>query len=481
MSHEHEHDQPQAAPKRTSRRSPARGWTGTGQPAEDQGLTPAQEQQWRAARLHQGRQVLQGYAARAAARAGAPTDAAHAAHDGHTALGVASGTPTHQARQTPTAHLVNQDLARHDYVGAIQAMDKDPDAHESQRLAATITSHLDAYLGGLSMDDLLCTLHNLDTHGCLGQIQAALINGATGLTQERLAFAGAVLAFGIDALEGPRPRYLSDHAADYEGAVTYLQLSTHPTPSRSSQRVAQDLAQGNVVGAFQVLDKDADRTERLYLLEMILRRLEDWLGGQRGMYELLRALGPLKAQGYLDRRTERGDTFQALLLNTAHGLGKDRLAFALSILTDGPEALTPSDHRGYLPQYLVGPPAATKGGVITDVTHFDDIDGAIRYLEGAHRGWHGHAVGRIFSPLPVDSPEVYESYISDQVAHYQFGAEAGTWDAIKAIAGDGFDYSAFWLSVAGAVLVGQPTNKAGILCRPNRCDRGAGKAASNAT
>jgi len=85
--HEHEHEHSQAASKRTSRRSPVRGWTGTGQPAEDHGLTPAQEQQWRAARLHQGRQVLQGYAARAAVRAGAPTNAAHAAHDGHAAHG----------------------------------------------------------------------------------------------------------------------------------------------------------------------------------------------------------------------------------------------------------------------------------------------------------------------------------------------------------------------------------------------------------
>ncbi len=32
-----------------------------------------------------------------------------------------------------------------------------------------------------------------------------------------------------------------------------------------------------------------------------------------------------------------------------------------------------------------------------------------------------------------------------------------------------------------ATDMGQPTNKAGILYRPNRCDRGAGKAASNAT
>ena len=375
----------------------------------------------------------------------------YAAH--RAAQRAAAGEPdtAHAAASSRSAHRVDQDLARHDYVSAIQVMDRDPDAHESQRLAATITSHLDAYLGGLGMYDLLRTLHNLDAHGCLGQIQGALINGAAGLTKERLAFAYGVLDFGIDALEGPGSPYLSDHAADYEGAVTYLQFRAHPTPTRSAQRVAQDLAAGNVVGAFQVLDKDADRTERLYLLEMILQRIEHWLG-QRSMYELLRALGPLKAQGYLDRRTELGDTFQALLLNAAHGLGKDRLAFALSVLTNGPEALSPSDHGGYLPQYLVGPPATTKGGVTTDITHFDDFNGAVRYLEGTHSLWEGHKVERILSPLPVASPDLYEVYITTQVQNYQSGSRDGTEAATKAIAGDGFDYSAFWLSVAGSLL-----------------------------
>jgi len=354
---------------------------------------------------------------------------------------------------SPDARQVAQDLARPtpDYVGAIQAMDKDPDAHERQRLAATITSQLDAHLSRLSMYDMLRTLHNLDTHGCLGQIKAALIHGAAGVTAERLAFAYEVLAFGIDALEGPRPHYLVDHADDYEGAVTYLQLSAHPTPTRSSQLVAQDLARGNVVGALQVMDKDLDRTESLYLLEMILHRLEAWLG-QRSMYDMLRTLQPLKAQGYLDRRTELGDTFQTLLVNTAVGLNKDRLTFALSVLKDGPGALTPSDHEGYLPQYLVGPPATTKGGVTTNITHFDDLNGAVRYLEGTHRQWQGHKVERIFGSLPVASPELYEDYITEQVHNYQTGSRDGTRAAADAVAGDGFDYSAFWLSVAGAAL-----------------------------
>ncbi len=94
MAHEYEHDQPQAAPKQPSRPRPARGWGDTGQLAEDHGLTPAEEQHGRAALLQHGRQVLQGWAARAAARAGAPTDAAHAAHDGHAAPATVPTTRT---------------------------------------------------------------------------------------------------------------------------------------------------------------------------------------------------------------------------------------------------------------------------------------------------------------------------------------------------------------------------------------------------
>ncbi len=334
---------------------------------------------------------------------------------------------------SPSAHRVDQDLARHDYVGAIQAMDRDPDAHERQRLAATITSHLDAYLGGLSMYDLLRTLHNLDAHGCLGQIQAPLLTGATGLTQERLAFAGAVLDFGIDALEGPRPRYLSDHAADYEGAVTYLQLSAHPTPTRSAQRVAQDLAAGDVVGAFQVLDKDADRTERLYLLEMILQRLADWLGGQRGMYELLRALGPLKAQGYLDRRTERGDTVQALLLNAAHGLGKDRLAFALTVLARGAEFVNDETQPSYIAQ------------------HYEDLHGAQAYLKSTST-----STGASVVPDEPLAPHeyIYSDWLEGVNNSYSQYVEQGIVNAVNAVGYDPVLYDAWWTDVIGLTIAG---------------------------
>lgn len=100
----------------------------------------------------------------------------------------------------------------------------------------------------------------------------------------------------------------------------------------------------------------------------------------------------------------------------------------------------------------MGTPATTKGGVTTDVTHFDDFNGAVRYLEGTHRQWRGHSVERIFGPLPVASPTVYEGYITDQTLKFQLGSGDGALAATKAVAGDGFDYSAFWLSVSGAAL-----------------------------
>ena len=61
-------------------------------------------------------------------------------------------------------------------------------------------------------------------------------------------------------------------------------------------------------------------------------------------------------------------------------------------------------------------------------------------------------MAHILSPLPVASPDLYEVYITTQVQNYQFGSRDGTEEATKAIAGDGFDYSAFWLSVAGSAL-----------------------------
>ncbi len=354
----------------------------------------------------------------------------YAAH--RAAQRAAAGEPdtAHAAASSRSAHRVDQDLARHDYVSAIQVMDRDPDAHESQRLAATITSHLDAYLGGLGMYDLLRTLHNLDAHGCLGQIQGALINGAAGLTKERLAFAYGVLDFGIDALEGPGSPYLSDHAADYEGAVTYLQFRAHPTPTRSAQRVAQDLAAGNVVGAFQVLDKDADRTERLYLLEMILQRIEHWLG-QRSMYELLRALGPLKAQGYLDRRTELGDTFQALLLAAAHGLDHDRLTYALTILARGVEFVNDETQPSYI------------------ANHYEDLHGAQAYLKSTSAG------ASVVLDEPLDPREhIYSDWLVGLNNDYSTDVELGIANAVSAVGYDPVLYGAWWTNVIGLAIAG---------------------------
>ncbi len=137
---------------------------------------------------------------------------------------------------SPYARQVAQDLARPtpDYVGAIQAMDKDPDAHERQRMAATITSQLDVRLGRLSMYDMLQTLQPLKTHGYLERFEAALEQGASGVAKDRLTFALAVIDTGAGALDDTESHhYLADRKPDryndkagyyddYEGAVTYL-------------------------------------------------------------------------------------------------------------------------------------------------------------------------------------------------------------------------------------------------------------------
>ncbi len=160
---------------------------------------------------------------------------------------------------SPSAQQVNHDLAQQtpDYVGAIQVMDKDPDAHERQRLAATITSHLDAHLVSLSMDEMLRTLQPLKTHGYLARFAAALEQGASGVARDRLAFALAVIDTRTGALDDTESHhYLADRKRDrygdyagyyddYEGAVTYLKgvkgvdmngYDLIPVPTDLSQR-----------------------------------------------------------------------------------------------------------------------------------------------------------------------------------------------------------------------------------------------------
>ena len=119
--------------------------------------------------------------------------------------GTETGVRKGQAANAPSpyARQVAHDLAQQtpDYVGAIQAMDRDPDAHERQRLAATITSHLDAHLGSLSMYEMLRTLQPLKTHGYLARFETALEQGASGVARDRLAFALAVIDTGTGALD----------------------------------------------------------------------------------------------------------------------------------------------------------------------------------------------------------------------------------------------------------------------------------------
>jgi len=77
MEYEHDHEHPPSVPKRPSQLAPLHGRPGTGQPAEDRGLTPAEEEQRRATRLYQAQQWGRRFAAQAAAaKAGAAPDSA---------------------------------------------------------------------------------------------------------------------------------------------------------------------------------------------------------------------------------------------------------------------------------------------------------------------------------------------------------------------------------------------------------------------
>ncbi len=251
MAREYEHEQPQAAPQQTSRRSPARGWEDTEQLAEDR-LTPAQE----VAHLLRGRRVLQGWAARVAARAGAPTAAAHATHDGHVTHG---GHVVQEEMETTHAALtgvqdrdyfaqVQADLAAGKFAGALGLLDRYWPAgarmtsmQEARAyVAGLIVARLHATLTPLKMDAMLRVLADVQTR--LGEVIMAghrlrdlLFAAAHGLDHDRLAFALTVLDQGLNYLEDRQgrqdaslPHYLIDHFDDFTGALTYFQRLHQP-------------------------------------------------------------------------------------------------------------------------------------------------------------------------------------------------------------------------------------------------------------
>jgi len=236
MSHEHDHDHDHhAAPRQPSRPGPARGRAGTGQPA----LSPQEEQLEHALLLHQAHHLLREAHQRAAARAGASTDAAPAARDGHTT----SAGATHaahageQAQDRDHFSQVQADLAAGNVAAALGLLDTYWPASARDRAEARayvgglIVARLHATLAPLPMDRMLHTLEpvrpRLDEVLTAGhRLRDLLFAAAHGLDRDRLAFAFAALTGRADFLnEGKNVsehHYLVEHYQDFVDAVAYF-------------------------------------------------------------------------------------------------------------------------------------------------------------------------------------------------------------------------------------------------------------------
>jgi len=256
MSHEHDHEHDHhAAPRQPSRPGPARGRAGTGQPA----LSPQEEQLEHALLLHQAHHLLREAHQRAAARAGASTDAAHAAHDGHTAAADAAqlghtALMGDQAQDRDYFSQVQADLTAGNVVGALGLLDTYWPASARDRAEARayvgglIVARLHATLAPLTMDRMLHTLEpvrpRLDEVLTGGhRVRDLLLAAAHGLDRDRLAYALDIVERGIGFTQtGSQPHYLVDHYDDYTDAVRYFQ----------GQKMPVDSAQHLPVGSEQV-------------------------------------------------------------------------------------------------------------------------------------------------------------------------------------------------------------------------------------
>ncbi len=382
MSHEHDHDHDHhAAPKQSSRPGPARGRAGTGQPA----LSPQEEQFEQALFAHQARHLLREAHQRAAARAGASTDAAgpnapdtahsaHATHVGPARDGSGTGPPALSTPPSSQALLLHQ--ARHLL----------REAH--QRAAAKAGASTDA--------------------AQLGQAGHAVHGG---------------------------------HAAPAEAGVTQA-ASAAGQPDDHFYQVQEDLTYGNFVGALSLLD--------YYWPASAGMAHDRALVAGRIVASLHAALVPLKmdrmlytlqqVQTRLDEVLTGGHRLRDLLLAAAHGLDRDRLTFALTLLDKDKGLNYLEDRQGRqdasLPHYLID--------------HFDDFTGALAYFQRMHQpvGAGAHAPLQSIGAYVGSNSGVLWGALGDFAA----AAAAGVQQAVDAIGDSPADYTVTAEAFVGALL-----------------------------
>jgi len=247
----HEHEQHHAVPRRATR--PARSAV---KPEEHESTAAEQ-----ATFMHQVRQLTQSYSARAAAKAGAAPDSAHAAPSilgGHTALagtGATSATPA--GGQPDDFAQVQDDLAHGKFADALGVLDRywpasaRDEAEARAYVGGVIVAKLHAALAPLTMDGMLHTLEPLEPprgHRYLDEVitggqrlRDLLLYAATGLDRDRISYALEIVERGIGFTQtGPQPHYLVSHYDDYTDAVTYFKGQRMPVDSAQHLPLASE-------------------------------------------------------------------------------------------------------------------------------------------------------------------------------------------------------------------------------------------------
>ncbi len=282
-------------------------------------VTAYREQLQQATRLHQARHLLREARGRAAARAGAPTDAAHTTHDGHTALTSAS----HAAHAAHAGHTVQEGME------------------------ATRTAPVSGWPG-------------------FDQVH---------FDQVYTDVAGGKFAVALGLLD--RYWLLGARDKDYGGGLIVAKLYAALVPLT--------------------------------------------------MEAMLRALADVRTR--LDEVLTGGHRLRDLLLAAAHGLDRDRLAYALTILAKGAAFVNHETQPSYIAQ------------------HYEDLRGAQAYLVSMGQ----HPVG--VDPLdPHDY--TYADWLAGQNDAYANAVYAGIADAVSAVGYDPVLYGAWWTNVIGLAVAG---------------------------
>ncbi len=203
-------------------------------------------------------------------------------------------------------------------------------------------------------------------------------------------------------------------------------------------QVQQDLTGGNVVGALDLLDRHwpagahtpGMQEARASIAHVIVTKLHATLAPltMDRMLHTLEPLQPLRGHRYLDEVITGGQRLRDLLLAAAHGLDRDRLTYALTVLKEGVKFV--DEHLQ--PAYIV--------------QHYEDLRGAQAYLVSKGAPEIGNQ--------PLKDESTYSDWLVGQNDAYSTAVYAGIATAVSSVGYDPVLYGAWLLNLAGLAVAG---------------------------